>query len=123
MNKAYISFSFDDGRIDNYTIVYPLLKKYNLPATFNITTAYVEGKINKETLTYANPMDVEMVKKINDDSMMEIAGHGYWHRNTIDDIVHGVRILRKDLEINPVGGGKRFCKPRDRSEYGLLSCA
>ena len=47
MDKAYISFSFDDGRIDNYTKAYPILKKHNLPATFNITTGYIEGKIRK----------------------------------------------------------------------------
>ena len=42
-NKALISFSFDDGRIDNYEILYPLLKQYNLPATLNITTGFVKG--------------------------------------------------------------------------------
>lgn len=29
-----ISLSFDDGRYDNYTNVLPILRKYDIPATF-----------------------------------------------------------------------------------------
>ena len=100
MDKAYISFSFDDGRIDNYTKAYPILKKHNLPATFNITTGYIEGKIRKGTLTYADPMNIDMVKEIYQDSTMEIAGHGYWHRNTLEDIVLGVGKLNALLNLS-----------------------
>ena len=33
-----IILTFDDGRLDNYTILYPLLQKYNVKATFFIIT-------------------------------------------------------------------------------------
>lgn len=100
MNKAYISFSFDDGRIDNYTIAYPILKKYHLPATFNITTGYVEGKFKKGSLTNAEPMSLDMVRELYNDSTMEIAGHGYWHRNTVEDITRGVQELKQQMDIH-----------------------
>lgn len=102
MEKAFVSFSFDDGRIDNYTIAYPMLKHYQLPATFNITTGYVEGKFQKGRLTYADPMNMQMVEELFCDPLMEIAGHGYWHMNTVEDIVQGVTELRRHLNVSDV---------------------
>ena len=109
MKKGYVSFSFDDGRIDNYHVAYPILKKYNLPATFNITTGFVEGKFKKGVLTLAEPMDLQMVDKLYHDTLMEIAGHGYWHKNTIEDILKGVYELKNHL-MHP-GGISGFASP------------
>lgn len=100
MEKAFVSFSFDDGRIDNYSIAYPILKHYQLPATFNITTGYVEGKFQKGRLTYADAMNMQMVAELFRDPLMEIAGHGYWHMNTVEDIVQGVTELKRHLNAS-----------------------
>lgn len=40
--KKRIAISFDDGYLNNYTIAFLLLKKYQLPATFYITTESFE---------------------------------------------------------------------------------
>lgn len=45
-----VSLSFDDGRYDNYTNVLPILRKYDIPATFNITTAYIDKRIESAEL-------------------------------------------------------------------------
>lgn len=37
-----VLLTFDDGYIDNYTTVMPLLKKYNMPATLFLSTGLVE---------------------------------------------------------------------------------
>ncbi|MDO6391762.1 polysaccharide deacetylase family protein [Pontibacter sp. BT731] len=44
LNKKYIALTFDDGYIDNFHVVKPLLEKYEIPATFFITTGYVGQK-------------------------------------------------------------------------------
>ncbi|GEM_PF-2918840 len=42
-NIPLINFSFDDGREDNYTMAYPILKKLSIPATINITTRFISS--------------------------------------------------------------------------------
>jgi peptidoglycan/xylan/chitin deacetylase (PgdA/CDA1 family) len=42
IDKKYAIVTFDDGYIDNYTVAYPILKKYQTPAAFYITTDYLD---------------------------------------------------------------------------------
>lgn len=43
--KKQIVFTFDDGYKDNYEIAYPIFKKYNVPFTIYITTAFPENNV------------------------------------------------------------------------------
>ena len=74
--NSYLSLSFDDGRRDSFEVGYPILKKYGIPATFNITTGYVLGNRMEDIGTKEPPMTVEMVRELYRDPSIEIAGHG-----------------------------------------------
>ena len=40
--KKKIVFTLDDGYLDNYTIAYPIFKKYNVPFAIYVTTSFPE---------------------------------------------------------------------------------
>jgi peptidoglycan/xylan/chitin deacetylase (PgdA/CDA1 family) len=39
--RPAVVLTFDDGYLDNYTLAYPILKKYNVPATIYLTTGLI----------------------------------------------------------------------------------
>lgn len=87
IEKAMISLSFDDGRSDNVAVLQNILIPRELPATFNITTGYVDGSFDpgdkfgrKQALCV---QDVVAMSKID---FVEIAMHGDKHLNTVEDM-------------------------------------
>lgn len=44
--KRFAVFTFDDGYKDNYTIAYPVFKKYNLPFTIYVTNCFPDRTTN-----------------------------------------------------------------------------
>lgn len=44
-SNKYALITFDDGYIDNYSEAFPILKKYNIPATFYVATNFVNNDL------------------------------------------------------------------------------
>ena len=112
MQKALIGLSFDDARADTFLYGYPILKKYKLPATFNITTGFIKGECRDFVPHWVRPMTINMVKELYADPTIEIAGHGYMHQNDISDIQKGIDELCKILGTdNLCKGTNGFASP------------
>jgi len=43
-NEIYAAINLDDGYMDNYLYAYPILKRYDMPATIFLTTDFIEKK-------------------------------------------------------------------------------
>ena len=68
-----ILLTFDDGYGGHYKYVYPLLKKYNYPATFSIYTNKMEIKTGRTSVTW------EQLQAMANDPLITIASHSISH--------------------------------------------
>ena len=93
---SVIVLSFDDGRVDLIQNVIPILEKYNLPATFNITTGYIDVSLMKRNKFCENAaISLEDLKSIKQKSLFEIAIHGDQHLNTEEDILQAIKKMQE----------------------------
>lgn len=73
--KAALTYTFDDGLLEHYTLVFPQLKQYRLKATFCVIGSKI-GRNHKRTPC----MSWEQLKEMAQDGQ-EISNHGYQHKN------------------------------------------
>lgn len=100
MNKAVISFSFDDGRGDNLDAFRNILLPMGIPVTLNVTTGYVDGSCPKSCWpSEKNALSIDDVIMLANDPLVEIALHGDQHKNTESDIAAGRTKLIQWLEF------------------------
>lgn len=102
-----ISFSFDDGRQDNYKIAFPIMKQYDLQATLHVVTGYIDGTWSppKETWRSAKgPLTLLELKEMQDYGF-EIAFHGDKHKMLPSDYNIGFNKLKswELLKNNTIG--------------------
>ena len=86
--KGIVCLSFDDGRGDNRCIAEKILLPMSIPATFNITTGYIDGSCSPaDRPSIKEPMTIDDVRWLAEHSIFEIAMHGDEHKNTLEDIM------------------------------------
>lgn len=80
----------DDGYLSNYTIAYPLLKKYRIPATFFVTTGFMGVTTQSSHITWAQAREME------ESGLIDIQSHTHMHElyNTLteEEVVYGTSI-------------------------------
>lgn len=83
----YLSFTFDDGRFDNYRFAAPILNKYGMRATVFCTSGYIDGTWRSSVgwKTAKEPVTVAQLKELQDKGW-EIALHGDRHTTDVDDL-------------------------------------
>jgi len=95
--KGDFEITFDDGYKNNFTHAYPLLLKYNLSATFFITSDFIDGSINSKKIWPIEKMfpplawkDVREMAK----GGMRIGAHGKTHQKFAD-----LSLVEREKEI------------------------
>lgn len=100
--QAYVSITFDDGWDSTYEDAFPILQRYNYPATLFVLT----GSIGK----YNDYMNWDQVNVLSKHGKWEIGSHTHTHPNltTISpgqieyELKHSTEIL-KSKGFNPIG--------------------
>ncbi len=78
-NNKFVVMTFDDGYESFYTEVYPLLKKYNVPASFYILTS----QINRN-----NHLTTNQIAELGKSELVELGAHTHYvHRLGRDGIM------------------------------------
>lgn len=84
--KPYsLALTFDDGHYDFYTNAWPILKKFNVPASLYITTGFVDGTtwlwpdLLKYILLNSNTAILN-VENLGDISTHNTEHHNSWHK-------------------------------------------
>lgn len=67
-----VMLQFDDGYEDNYTEMFPILKKYNAKATIFIITGYVN---------FPGYLTVDQIKEMADSGLVRFCSHTFSHPN------------------------------------------
>jgi peptidoglycan/xylan/chitin deacetylase (PgdA/CDA1 family) len=129
--------TFDDGYIDNYEIVLPILERYKLSATFFVCPGYVSGAVDitKQFRNYRDlaPMGWQHLRRMRE-AGMEIGAHSITHpvlsevprERKIEEITLSKRALEDNLGVRvdsfayPYGYPWTFdgeCEDIVRNEY------
>ena len=99
--EAAVSYTFDDGLEDQFTLAFPELKKRGLRATFAIVGSKVGGKMrssqDRAEGTDGTPvMTWQMIRELSENGQ-EIGSHGWEHR-VVTRLSEAA--LRHELEAN-----------------------
>lgn len=113
----YVSITFDDGREDNYTVAFPILKKLGFSATVYCTTGFIDGTWTKKDDWYSaeSALNVRQIKELQDNGW-EIALHGDRHVAEKEDTRNALNKLAEwGVLKTPTG----MSLPNSRNESGV----
>ena len=97
-----VAITFDDGYLDNYTNVYPILKRYQLPATIFVVVNRVGKRLGNDEY-----MSWQQIQEMVDSGIITIGSHSMNHPNLTEidspekltyEIVESKRFLEEKLK-------------------------
>jgi peptidoglycan/xylan/chitin deacetylase (PgdA/CDA1 family) len=112
LNKNFVCVTFDDGYEDNYVNAHPILKKYQVPATFFVTTGYVNTKkqFYWDSCIKSNKLNLPISSKhlieLSRSDLIEIGSHTVTHPHLSkltsnrqgDEVANSRKMLEKSLK-------------------------
>ena len=91
--KNHFVITMDDGYENNYTLAYPILLKYKVPASIFIVTSFVGLKTHPDYPSLIPHFSWDQASEMKKSGFVDIQSHGKWHKS--NDI-----LSYEDLMVN-----------------------
>jgi peptidoglycan/xylan/chitin deacetylase (PgdA/CDA1 family) len=114
--------TFDDGYLDFYRTVFPLLKELGVPATLYVTTGFIESRacspLSRGLPPQVQPLTWGMLRELHASGLVTIGAHSHAHRDypgmtkgeVEEDIERSSALFARHLGFVP----RHFAYPRAR---------
>jgi peptidoglycan/xylan/chitin deacetylase (PgdA/CDA1 family) len=81
--KKTVVLTFDDGYADNYTEVFPIIKKYNFPITIFLTTGFVGTSRVLRTGERMQILSLTQIREMHESGLVTFEPHGHTHQKLV----------------------------------------
>lgn len=121
------ALTFDDGYVDFYTRVYPLLLQCNVPATLFVTTGFVEERKPYPMLSRPDaavePVTWEMLGEMAESGLVTLGAHTHTHpvltrlpiAQVEEELAYPLELFERRLGVRP----RHFAYPRAEANPAL----
>lgn len=113
-----VVLTFDDGREDNYSVAYPIMKHYGLLGTIFVTTGYIDGTWQKDAtwLSAEKPLTIEQLIELKNNHW-EIGLHGDRHTTSLQDILISIEKMDNWIGKQEKYGFSMLNSISDKNEF------
>ena len=107
--KKTVVLTFDDGFEDNYTNVFPVLKKYNFPAAIFLITGLINKEMNNSQNIPLKILNWEQIQEMHQSGLIDFQPHTVNHQEiNEEEIINS----KKDIEERLNKKCEYFAYPR-----------
>lgn len=85
LHNKTLAITFDDGYDDHFVTVYPILKRYDFPATIFLTGKYINGYWESEKAENGRikALSKDQILEMKKGGLITFGSHGYSHGNLL----------------------------------------
>lgn len=77
--SKFIAFTLDDGYEDNYSVAYPIFKKYNVPFCIYIAESYITGDKRASDVVDFEMLRKEQIVELSNEPLCTLGSHTKSH--------------------------------------------